>query len=212
MIVVKPAVLLLLPLLLAVIGTDAAPCTRECARLTKMLPTKDVHKILGDWVMVWSVSDTQQGSDRLGNLSSSYIRFQLLPDNKTIMFNKRSMLLDMLCSKYDFNISLNFDPSEYHTLHIISALGENFFYESCSDCLALVYRGKMANTSKVGRFLFIFWREGHHRDVELLKAAHSDHKKLAECLGFPHDKPFSYDGATGSCHLKSSPAAQPEHS
>ncbi|XP_044028084.1 saxitoxin and tetrodotoxin-binding protein 1-like [Siniperca chuatsi] len=212
MIVVKRAVLLLLPLLLAVIGTDAAPCTRDCARLTKMLSTKDLHKILGEWVLVWSVSDTQQVSDRLGNLSSSYIKLQLLPDNKTIMYNERYMLLDMLCSKLDFNISLNFDPSEYHTLHIMSALAENFIYESCSDCLAVLYRGKMANTSKVGRFLFIYKREGHHRDVELLKAAHSDHKKLAECLGFPHDKTFSYDGATGSCHLKSSPAAQPEHS
>ncbi|XP_044028260.1 uncharacterized protein LOC122864712 [Siniperca chuatsi] len=213
MIVVKRAVLLLLlPPLLAVIGTDAAPCTGDCARLTKMLPTKDVHKILGEWVLVWSVSDTQQGSDRLGNLSSSYIKLQLLPDNKTIVYNERSMLLDMLCSKLDFNISLNFDPSEYHTLHIMSALAENFFYESCSDCLAVLYRGKMANTRKVGRFLFIYRREGHHRDVELLKAAHSDHKKLAECLGFPHDKPFSYDGVADFCRKKSSPAAQPEQS
>lgn len=40
-------------------------------------------------------------------------------------------------------------------------------------------------------------REGQHRDVEQLKAAHGDHHELAECLGFPHDKPFSYDGAAG---------------
>ncbi|XP_044035462.1 saxitoxin and tetrodotoxin-binding protein 1-like isoform X2 [Siniperca chuatsi] len=174
-----------------------------------MLSTKDVHKILGDWVLVWSVSDTQLGFDRLGNLSSFHIELQLLPDNKTIVYTERNMFL---CSRYGFNISMPFDPSEYHTLHIISASEENFIYESCSDCLVVFYRGKVANTSKVGRFLFIFWREGHHQDVEQLKAAHSDHKKLAECLGFPHDKPFSYDGATDFCHKKSSPAVQPEQS
>ncbi|KAF1382106.1 hypothetical protein PFLUV_G00161010 [Perca fluviatilis] len=41
-------------------------------------------------------------------------------------------------------------------------------------------------------------KDGHHRDVEKLKADHSDHHKLTACLGFlANAKPFNYDGAAG---------------
>ncbi|XP_070778314.1 saxitoxin and tetrodotoxin-binding protein 1-like [Enoplosus armatus] len=193
----------------------------DCDGLNKTLPTKDLHKIFGDWVLVWTTSDHQQGSDLLVNLVSSHVELQLLPDNKTIVYNERNMLLDMACSQYLINMSMPSDPSdsEHHTLHIVAATVEKDgvvspyidsadvdFYESCSDCLVMVYRGKL------GRFLLIYRREGQHRDVEQLKAAHSDHKKLAECLGFPHDEPFIYDGAADFCHKKSSPAVEPEQS
>uniref|UniRef100_A0A3B4WDB1 Uncharacterized protein n=1 Tax=Seriola lalandi dorsalis TaxID=1841481 RepID=A0A3B4WDB1_SERLL len=79
-------------------------------------------------------------------------------------------------------------------------------YESCPDCLTAVYK------SIHGRYLLSYRREGHHSDVEQLKAAHSDHRKQAECLGFPHDKAFSYDGAADFCHKKSSPEAKQEES
>ncbi|XP_031734801.1 saxitoxin and tetrodotoxin-binding protein 1-like [Anarrhichthys ocellatus] len=48
-------------------------------------------------------------------------------------------------------------------------------------------------------------KEGHHQDVEKMNSHHGELRKLAECLGFPHDKPFSYDGAADFCHKKSSP-------
>lgn len=44
-------------------------------------------------------------------------------------------------------------------------------------------------------------REGHHREVlEELKKEQSDHRKLAECLGLPLDKVWTYDGVSGQNH------------
>ncbi|XP_038580317.1 saxitoxin and tetrodotoxin-binding protein 1-like [Micropterus salmoides] len=218
MIVVKRVLLLLL---LAAIGSDARPGPEDCDSLSKRLPTKDLHKIFGDWVLVWTVSDSQHGSDMLVNLSSSHIEFKLLPDNKTIMYNERNMFLDKTCSKYFFNLSMPSDPSdsENYTLysgvgtlekdgvvHLYNQSGRADFYESGSDYLVFVFRDTRV------QFLLIYRREGQHRDVEQLKAAHGDHHELAECLGFPQDKPFSYDGAADFCHKKSSPAVEPEQS
>ncbi|XP_045914856.1 saxitoxin and tetrodotoxin-binding protein 1-like [Micropterus dolomieu] len=220
MIFVKRAVLLLL-VVVAAIGTNAQPGPEDCDGLSKRLPTKDLHKVFGDWVLVWSVSDSQHGWDLLENLSSSHVKLQLLPDNKTIMANERNMFPDKTCSKYFFNLSMPSDPSDsdHHTLYTgvgtvekdgvvlpYDDSGKVDLYETCSDCLVVVYKGSLS------RFLLIYRREGQHRDVEQLKAAHGDHHELAECLGFPHDKPFSYDGAADYCHKKPSPSVEPEQS
>ncbi|XP_038580318.1 saxitoxin and tetrodotoxin-binding protein 2-like [Micropterus salmoides] len=217
MVVVKRAMLLLL---VTAVGTSAAPTPEDCDGLTKKLLMKDLDKIFGDWVLVWAVSDDLQDFD-LVNFSSSHVELQLLPDNKTIMYKERNMFLDKPCSQYLIKMTMPSDPSDsdHHTLHTHASIseidgvvrpyndsGKVDFHESCSDCLVLVYRGS------VGRFLLIYRREGQHRDVEQQKAAHGDHHKLAECLGFPHDKPFSYDGAADFCHKKSSPAVEPEQS
>ncbi|XP_042337132.1 saxitoxin and tetrodotoxin-binding protein 1-like [Plectropomus leopardus] len=77
-------------------------------------------------------------------------------------------------------------------------------YMSCADCLVMVY----LNTK--GKTLLSYRREGHHRDAEALKAALDDHRKQSECLGFPHDEAFSYDGAADFCHRKSSPEEEVE--
>ncbi|XP_022603157.1 saxitoxin and tetrodotoxin-binding protein 1-like [Seriola dumerili] len=216
--VVKQAVLLLL---LAAISCSAAPAADECEGLHKTLPAKDLHTIFGDWVLVWSVSDHQQGWDLLPNVSSSHVELRLLPDNTTIMFNERNMYIDKSCSNFIINMSMPSDPTsdEHHPLNVIAATVEKDgvvqpyndsgvvdVYESCPDCLTAVYK------SIHGRYLLSYRREGHHSDVEQLKAAHSDHRKQAECLGFPHDKPFSYDGAADFCHKKSSPEAKQEES
>ncbi|XP_038580316.1 saxitoxin and tetrodotoxin-binding protein 2-like isoform X2 [Micropterus salmoides] len=118
MIFVKRAVLLLL-VVVAAIGTNAQPGPEDCDGLSKRLPTKDLHKVFGDWVLVWSVSDSQHGWDLLVNLSSSHVKLQLLPDNKTIMANERNMFPDKTCSKYFFNLSMPSDPSDsdHHTLY-----------------------------------------------------------------------------------------------
>ncbi|XP_023252717.1 saxitoxin and tetrodotoxin-binding protein 1-like [Seriola lalandi dorsalis] len=156
--VVKQTVLLLL---LAAIGCNAAPAADECEGLHKTLPAKDLHTIFGDWVLVWSVSDHQQGSDLLQNLSSSHVELRLLPDNTTIMFNERNVFIDGSCSNFIINMSMPSDPTsdEHHPLNTIAAS-----------------------------------------------------EKQAECLGFPHDKAFSYDGAADFCHKKSSPEAKQEES
>ncbi|XP_038581346.1 saxitoxin and tetrodotoxin-binding protein 1-like [Micropterus salmoides] len=218
MIVVKRVLLLLL---LAAIGSDARPGPEDCGSLSKRLPTKDLHKIFGDWALVWSVSDTQYGRDLMVNSSSSHVELQLLPDNKTILYNERNMFLDKPCTTYFFNLTMPSDLSDSENYTLPTGVGmletdgvvrpyddsgKVEFYETCPDCLVLVYRGTL------GQFLLIYRREGQHRDVEQLKAAHGDHHELAECLGFPQDKPFIYDGAADFCHKKSSPAVEPEQS
>ncbi|XP_023254440.1 saxitoxin and tetrodotoxin-binding protein 1-like, partial [Seriola lalandi dorsalis] len=128
---------------------------------------------------------------------------------------------DGSCTNFIINMSMPSDPTsdEHHQLKVIAATVEKDgvvqpyndsgvvdVYESCPDCLTAVYK------SIHGRYLLSYRREGHHSDVEQLKAAHSDHRKQAECLGFPHDKAFSYDGAADFCHKKSSPEAKQEES
>ncbi|XP_026155815.1 saxitoxin and tetrodotoxin-binding protein 1-like [Mastacembelus armatus] len=209
---VKRAVLLLL--VAGAMGSNTAPDGEECDHVKTRLPTKDLHKIFGDWVLVWSVCDYQQGWDLLPNVSSSHVELRLLPDNKTIMLNERNLYLDKSCSNYILNMSMPSDPSDTQhpplqshaatverdgVVQPFNYSSEMDFYETCSDCLLLIYR------SSLGRFLLSYRREGHHSDAEQLRAAHDAHRKQAECLGLPHDKPFSYDGAADFCHKKSSP-------
>ncbi|KAI3359018.1 hypothetical protein L3Q82_015401, partial [Scortum barcoo] len=198
--VVKRAMLPML--LLAAIGANAAPGPEDCDGLNKTLPATDLHKISGNWVLVWSVAVTELGSAMLANLSSSYVELQLLPDSKTIVYNESNKFNDKSCIKYLINMTMPTDFSHFNQLHIDSGTllkdgvvqeynhtADVDLFETCPDCMVMVYR------AEVGGFLLIYRRDGHHQDVELLKAAHSNHKKVAECLGFPHDKPFVYDGA-----------------
>ncbi|KAK2830941.1 hypothetical protein Q5P01_018872 [Channa striata] len=196
------------------VGLKAVPNCRKCQDLNTRLPTKDLHKIFGDWVLVWSVADHQQAWDLLPNVSSSHVELQLLPDKKTVVFNERNLYIDKTCSNYVINLAMPSDPSdaEHHTLHTVSATEELDgvvrpyndsaaleFYETCPDCLLMVYNYIH------GRYLLSYRREGRHSDVEQLKAAHDDHRKQAECLGFKADEPFSYDGVADFCHKKPSP-------
>ncbi|XP_050925218.1 saxitoxin and tetrodotoxin-binding protein 2 [Lates calcarifer] len=210
--VVKRAVLLLL--LAAVIGSDPVPVPEDCEGLKTPLPSKDLHKVFGDWVLVWSIADHPQGWDLLPNVTSSHVELQLLADNKTIVFTERNLYTDKSCATYVINMSMPSDPSdsEHHTLPTESATVEKDgvvqpyndsgvvdVYESCADCLVVIYKNIH------GQYLLIYRREGHHLDAEQLKADHGHHRKQAECLGLPHDKPFIYDGAADFCHKKSSP-------
>ncbi|XP_012734750.2 saxitoxin and tetrodotoxin-binding protein 1 [Fundulus heteroclitus] len=207
-------------LALAVIGSNAAPSAEECQGLAKRLPGKDLHEIYGAWVLVWSVSDHEIGHGLLRNLTSSHVEFKLLADNKTIEYIERNMFSsNNSCTTYFINMTVPSDGAEHPTLkcHSIRTerngvpqeyndTGDVDFYESCPDCLLMTYK---TSTSK---FLLSYKKEGSHRDVEQHKAAHDDHKKLAECLGIPHDKAYIYDGLTDFCHKKSAPEANPEQS
>ncbi|XP_049457617.1 saxitoxin and tetrodotoxin-binding protein 2-like [Epinephelus fuscoguttatus] len=203
--VVKQATLLLL---LAVISTYADH-HHDCHGLTKKLPETDLHKIFGDWVLVWSISKHEKAPGLWSDLTSSHVELRLLPDNHTITFTERNMFHNAYCINYFINMTT--DESHNYTLQIIGGtmeingtispdneLGHLGFYESCPDCLVFVWRGE-------DHCLMIYKKDGEHRDAELLKAARSNHTKLAECLGFPHDKAFHYDGAADFCHKKSSP-------
>ncbi|KAL7382743.1 hypothetical protein ABVT39_027157 [Epinephelus coioides] len=210
--VVKQATLLLL---LAVISTYADH-HHDCHNLTKKLPETDLHEIFGDWVLVWSVSKNERVPGQWSDIISSDVELRLLPDNHTITFSERNMFHNGTC--INFFINMTRDESHNHTLQVIGGtmemngtispdneLGHVDFYESCPDCLVLVYM------SSEGHFLMIYKKDGEHRNAELLKAAHSNHTKLAECLGFPHDKALHYKGPTDFCHKKSSPDEVEHH-
>ncbi|TDH03640.1 hypothetical protein EPR50_G00144040 [Perca flavescens] len=171
--VVKRAVLL--TLLLAAIGSSAAAGPEDCHGVNVTLQTKDIHKIFGDWVLVWSITDHDQGNALLQNVTSSHVELRLRDDNKTVTCTVRNMHTHQACVTYTINMTMPTDPL---------------------DSTMISFPG---------------WKEGDHRDVEKLKADHSDHHKLAACLGFPANvNPFNYDGAADFCHKKSS-AASPEH-
>ncbi|KAK9528394.1 hypothetical protein VZT92_012557 [Zoarces viviparus] len=204
---VKRALLLLL--LVAAIGTNAAPGPEDCSSLKK-LPSLDLHKIYGDWVLVWSVADLPEHWDLLLNISSSHVEFRLHQDNNTVLIEERNLYMDKSCSHYSMNFTVA--DGGNHTMNIIAAtvekdgvisdLNESIqtdFYETCPECLMMVYH------TPVGRYMLNYRKEGHHQDVEEMNSHHGDLRKLAECLGFPHDKPFSYDGVADFCHKKSSP-------
>uniref|UniRef100_A0A3Q3X3Z8 Apolipoprotein M n=1 Tax=Mola mola TaxID=94237 RepID=A0A3Q3X3Z8_MOLML len=186
----RAALLLLLLAAVAALGSEAAPGP-DCDGLNKT-------RILGDWVLVWSVSDEPGSVELLTNLTSSHVELRLLEDNHTVSYTERN--LDRSCNRYYNNMTMSPDsahPDSFLTLQKngsvdhISVLADVVFFESCPDCLHMDYRGS------VGHYLVIYRREGRHRDVEQLQASHNDHGKLATCLGLPHHTPFVYDGAAG---------------
>ncbi|XP_054878558.1 saxitoxin and tetrodotoxin-binding protein 1-like [Poeciliopsis prolifica] len=200
-------------LLVAAIGCSAAPAPEECQGLAKRLPSKNLHKIYGEWVLIWSVTDFHTGQYLLGNLTSSHVEYKLLADNKTIEYIERNKFSDS-CTIYFMNLTIPSDDAEHHTLATQSVRVEkngveiNFnetgnveFYESCDDCLLMTYKSPTMN------FLLSYRREGSHQDVKQHQADHDDLKKMAECLGVPHDKPYTYDGVADFCHKKSAPEA-----
>uniref|UniRef100_A0A3Q3XBB2 Apolipoprotein M n=1 Tax=Mola mola TaxID=94237 RepID=A0A3Q3XBB2_MOLML len=192
----RAALLLLLLAAVAALGSEAAPGP-DCDGLNKTLPAARLHdvSILGDWVLVWSVSDEPGSVELLTNLTSSHVELRLLEDNHTVSYTERN--LDRSCNRYYNNMTMSPDSVQvgfiysYFSSNCYHVLADVVFFESCPDCLHMDYRGS------VGHYLVIYRREGRHRDVEQLQASHNDHGKLATCLGLPHHTPFVYDGAAG---------------
>ncbi|XP_028452537.1 saxitoxin and tetrodotoxin-binding protein 1 isoform X2 [Perca flavescens] len=206
--VVKRAVLL--TLLLAAIGSSAAAGPEDCHGLNVTLQTKDIHKIFGDWVLVWSVTDHDKGNALLPKVTSSHVEFRLRDDKKTVMFTERNAYTHQSCVTYIINMTMPTDPQDSTMttfpgsmekdglLELYNETATVTFFETCPDCLSMVFK------DSEGRFLLNYRKDGHHLNVHKLKDDHSDHHKLATCLGFPADaKPFNYDGAADFCHKKS---------
>ncbi|XP_068424942.1 saxitoxin and tetrodotoxin-binding protein 1-like [Clinocottus analis] len=204
---VKRAVLLLL----VAIGTNAAPTSEDCHRL-KNQSISDLNEVMGDWVLVWSVATIKLSNDVMQKLSSSHAEMRMHHDNHTILLTERHLLHDKSCRKDFMNFTI--DESGNHTLDCISATVEIGgivspfneseqvdFYQSCSECMTMLY------SSRLGRHLLIYRKEGHHHDLEEMKSHHDANRKMAECLGIPHDREFIYDGVADFCHKKSSPEA-----
>ncbi|CAN9503582.1 unnamed protein product [Ophioblennius macclurei] len=212
---VKQAVLLLL---LGVVVSNADP--EDCEALTKRRPTTELDKIFGEWVLVWSVGDQQKITDVLKNTTSSHVHFRLLSDNQTIVFHERNVYLSNTssCTTYVINTTVKADAENLTLVvgdstldvdgvfQVYNESGEVDVYSSSADSLQIVYK------EQDGRFLLNYRREGSHRDVDEHKTAHDFLKKHAECLKFPSQEPFVYDGVADFCHKKSAPEAKPEES
>uniref|UniRef100_A0A672YRD3 Uncharacterized protein n=1 Tax=Sphaeramia orbicularis TaxID=375764 RepID=A0A672YRD3_9TELE len=193
-----------------------------CIYSVRCGPNTDKCKVYGDWVLVWAVSDNPKGHELLPNVSSSHVEMKLRPDNKTIEYNERNVLLGNkvcvvfrgnICASYFLNLTIPDDDHEYYSpIHekdgvrkMLNDSAKVHFLESCDDCMTMIY-----DSETYGRYLLIYRRDGHHRDVEQMKAHQASHEKLAKCLHFPLEHVFIYDGVADFCHKKSAPEEKTE--
>ncbi|XP_039675578.1 saxitoxin and tetrodotoxin-binding protein 2-like [Perca fluviatilis] len=145
--------------------------------------------IFGDWVLVWSTTDHDGYQVLLPKVTSSHVEFRLRNDKKTILPPPQhqpcvTYIINMTMPTDSLDSTMTTFPGSYNGTGAVN------FFETCPDCLSMVF--KDIN----GRYLLNYRREGHHQDVEKLKADHSDHHKLAAYF----------------CHKKSSPEVKPEAS
>uniref|UniRef100_A0A672G5N5 Apolipoprotein M n=1 Tax=Salarias fasciatus TaxID=181472 RepID=A0A672G5N5_SALFA len=192
-------------LLLGVGVSTAVP--DQCEAANKRQPTAELDKIYGDWVLVWAVGDTNKTREILSGTNTSYAQIQLLGDNQTVQFHERNLNNVSSCISFDIRLTVN-STAEQLTLHTTNInmdlngvprpYNETYqilFYLTCKDCLLAVI-----NTAEHGRFLMNYRKEGHHQNntpPAERQAAEQLMKKQAECLSFPTEKPYVYDGQTG---------------
>ncbi|CAJ1084231.1 saxitoxin and tetrodotoxin-binding protein 1-like [Xyrichtys novacula] len=200
-----------LMLLLMVAAANAAPGNCDGLNHTNTISAKDLKKILGDWVLVWSASNHQEGWDLLRNISSSHVELSM-HTNETVELVERNMHKGGVCDKYSVNMSmpsdlddfkLTFSSTEYIKDGAVTIEDEHgivyFLETSCDDCMAMIY--SMNET----KYLLFYKREGHHQDLAKLKEDHVMYMEIADCKHIPHDIIFTYDGVADFCHKKSAP-------
>ncbi|XP_030266415.1 saxitoxin and tetrodotoxin-binding protein 1-like [Sparus aurata] len=181
-----------------VASVSAVP--EDCDTL-KTLSREHLSQVLGDWVLVWSISNENKTS-LLTNLTSSFVELQLTSDNSTLLFKEWNQFRDTSCSKYSMNLTMLSDASQKFELATSGCIFEENgvqtpyeltatveFYETHKDCMTLFYK------VTGGQYLLHYRREGRRQDAEQLVVVHDDHKKVAECLKFPFENPFIYDEA-----------------
>uniref|UniRef100_A0A3B4A146 Apolipoprotein M n=1 Tax=Periophthalmus magnuspinnatus TaxID=409849 RepID=A0A3B4A146_9GOBI len=144
---------------------------------------ENLPKVQGNWVAVWGVSDGPKGQALIPKVTSSHLKLVLL-DNKTLNYQESNF----------------YNGSDFHTL-IMTCVSS-----MCSYCEGTEYEGKLEpfndNTCfRPASDLVLFsGREGHHTDVEEIKKEHAEFHKQAECLGFPTEPAFHYNGTADFCH------------
>ncbi|KAI4789516.1 hypothetical protein KUCAC02_035191 [Chaenocephalus aceratus] len=180
------------------LGHDHGHGHDQC-HVPKMLARDNLQTVLGDWVLVWAVSDHQESQDIMRTLISSRVEMRLQEDNQTLMFSERNRFSDKFINYY-INISMDLLQNPRQAPHPIKEMevdgvlvpynetGSVNFYETCPNCMRIVF-----NMSR-GLFVLNYRKEGHHQDVDHMKADHDNHRKMAECLGIKHGQPYIYDG------------------
>ncbi|KAJ4921828.1 hypothetical protein JOQ06_024654 [Pogonophryne albipinna] len=181
--------------------TDQKPADSDHCQVLKMLARDDLQQILGDWVLVRYVSEYQRGHDIMKNLSISRAEMRLQEDNQTLMFIERNRFSDNTFNNYYINMSMELLNNPNQTMHPTKAktevdgvfvpsneTGIVNFYETCPNCMMMGFK------ELLGNYLLNYRKEGHHQDVDHMKADHDTHRKMAECLGIDDDQPYIYDG------------------
>ncbi|RVE67132.1 hypothetical protein OJAV_G00114220 [Oryzias javanicus] len=197
-------------LLLALLTCGPASAADDCD-LPLKVERHDLHQ-LSDvrWVLVEAFADYPAGQDILRNASSSTVEMRHNGDNKTFLVTE-TVKTNEKCVFFRFNMSIPDPDTSNHSLHLVSAgvkevdgevspyddQGRVHMHQSIHGHLInlynLVFQGKPART------LLMYRREGKHQDVDELKAASSEHRRIAECLKFNIVSDFLYDGKTEFC-------------
>ncbi|XP_059206373.1 saxitoxin and tetrodotoxin-binding protein 1-like [Centropristis striata] len=205
----------MLLLLLAALGATVEPSPENCHGLNATLRREHLHKVFGDWVLVWGVTNNNEELNFMQNVSSSHLELRLLADNKTVTYTERNMHKNASCTTYVFNMSLTDDhilraltvSATVETGGVVSPYIENgfiVFHETCDGCLSLSYIEVTEDLFPNITYLLKYRREGHHLDVDVLKEDHNNHTRHAKCDGYStDDEPFIYDGAADFCHKTS---------
>ncbi|XP_055081219.1 saxitoxin and tetrodotoxin-binding protein 1-like [Periophthalmus magnuspinnatus] len=171
---------------------------------------ENLPKVQGNWVAVWGVSDGPKGQALIPKVTSSHLKLVLL-DNKTLNYQESNFYKGETwnCSFFVMNATV-VDGSDHHNLTLkvhegrteyegkLEPFNDNVtlsFYQRCDHCLAMTF-----NSDEWNNFFIIYWREGHHTDVEEIKKEHAEFHKQAECLGFPTEPAFHYNGTADFCH------------
>ncbi|XP_028283688.1 saxitoxin and tetrodotoxin-binding protein 2-like [Parambassis ranga] len=196
-------VLLLLQLLLS--------CSAEDCDLPDRVQPPQLQKLLQvRWVLVEAFSDYPAGVEIVKNINSSVVELKLRDDNQTIEFVEKNVVGGK-CITYRINMTAPDRQASNHTLQLANPgvleldgvespyddQGRAEAYQGCPDCLLVVYSGVFEGTA--GRMLLIYRAEGKHLNAEELKAAESNHLKMAECLKFDVSAHFVYDGKAEFC-------------
>ncbi|KAJ0055214.1 hypothetical protein NL108_012727 [Boleophthalmus pectinirostris] len=192
-------------------GHDHEP---QCEGLKKTIKEEQLHEVEGVWVAIWAVSDGPKGQSLLPNVTSSRLKLNHL-NNNTLHYYEENLYRGQVfnCSYFEMNLTV-VKGGEKHdlTLETHEGVGEYegkvapfhdnvtiSFFRSCDHCLTMIFRSDGWNN-----FFLIYRREGHHAEVEAAKKEHGAFHKRAECLGFPTEPAFHYDGTSGFCHKEHS--------
>ncbi|KAM4549904.1 saxitoxin and tetrodotoxin-binding protein 1-like [Fundulus diaphanus] len=198
-------------LLVVLLLSCSAPSSAQECNLPAKMQREDLRKLSEvRWVLVESFADYPAGLELLRNANSSIIEMQLKDNNDSFLFIERNTIAGK-CLVFRVNFSIPDEGTSNHTLVLDGAgvqeldgvvtpyddQGRVNIHQSCPTCLLIVYHGVFEGTP--GRMLLIHRSEGKHLDAEELKAAESEHRRIAECLKFNVETSFRYDGKADFC-------------
>ncbi|KAM4725392.1 saxitoxin and tetrodotoxin-binding protein 1-like [Anableps anableps] len=197
-------------LVLMLLSGNTPSASEECNLPAKM-QREDLHKLSAvRWVLVEAFADYPAGEELMKNANSSIMELKLKDNNESFLFVEQNIVAGN-CLIFRGNLSIPDAETSNHTV-ILDGDGVREFggvvtpyddqgradvHQVCPNCLLIVYHGVFEGTP--GRILLIYRSEGKHLDAKELKAAESEHRRMAKCLKFNVGISFRYDGKADFC-------------